>query len=117
MQRGQLGGGKIVRRASDRLVAERGVEVEGGDVQREDLRRDIKKPEDRAWFIWRYKAYGPIIGGQELCAARCALLVLTFEIQDFDVLESGLPLRVGSRLVWDDDRGRGRRQGQRFLFF
>jgi hypothetical protein len=56
--------------------------------------------------------------GQELGAARCALLVLAVEIYDFDLLERGVPLEVGDGLVQDDDgRVGGGERRERFLFF
>lgn len=58
------------------------------------------------------------VGGQELGAAGCALFVLAFEVLDFDVLERGLPLRVGSWVVLGDYRVcEGGGGGERFLFF
>lgn len=57
-------------------------------------------------------------GGQELGAARCALLVLALQIQDFDLLERGVPLEVGAWFVQDDDGHVGGGGGRkRFLFF
>lgn len=86
-------------------------------MQREDLGRGgVKRDDERAKLVWGMRAYLSGVGDQKLGAAGCTLLVLALEVLDFDLLESGLPLKVGGRLVWDDGRVR-RGGGERFLFF